>query len=194
MNSTQATQAELLDLLQTNSLQLRAQACQRLATIGDKTAIPVLASFLADERLSDYARTALEIFEAPEAGAALRKALPGLRGSQLAGVVDSLGIRRDKEAVPALVALAKDPQRGPESGALAALGRIATPEAIAAISEALPTANGAKGHPVWHAALLAAHQLLRADKARAAELLTVLLAANPPRHVASAAEALRKQA
>lgn len=193
MNADQATQAELLDLLKTNSLQSQAQACQRLAIIGDKTAIPVLASLLDDERLGDYARTALEIFEAPEAGAALRKALTELKGSALAGVVDSLAIRRDREAVPALIALANDPQRGPESGALTALGRIATPEAVAAIVAALPAANGAKRHPVWHASLLAASQLLREDQARAAGLLDALLAANPPRHVARAANALRQQ-
>lgn len=195
MKLKQATQAELIALLATDApLQQKAQACQRLAIIGDKDAIPALAALLGDERLSDYARAGLEISKLPEAGAALRKALPSLKGSQLAGVVDSLGIRREKESVPLLVSLAKDPQRGAESGALPALGRIATPEAVAAITEALRTAGGAREHPVWHASLLAADQLIcEGNKEAAMNLLKALLEAKPPHHVSRAANALQKR-
>lgn len=196
MNSAIANQAEWIALLSTDGpLQQKAQACQRLAIAGNRDAIPVLAGLLRDERLSDYARSALEIWKLPEAGHALRQALPDLKGAQLAGVVDSLGIRREKESVPALVALAKDPERGPGSGALLALGKIASPEAVAAIVEALPGAGGAKDHPAWHGALRAARELLReGDKARVAPLLGALLAAQPPRHIREAAEALQPRA
>ncbi len=77
----------------------RAKACQRLAVIGDKTAVPALAPLLTDPQLSHYARTALETNPDPSASDALRAALGKVKGLQLVGVINSLGKRRDKRAI-----------------------------------------------------------------------------------------------
>jgi hypothetical protein len=43
----------------------KARACQRLAAVGGKEAVPVLAGLLADENLAAYARSALEAIADP---------------------------------------------------------------------------------------------------------------------------------
>ena len=70
--------------------------------------MPALAALLGDEKLADYARSALEIIADPAAGDALKKSLPALKGPLLAGAIDSLGVRREASAVPDLETLAKD--------------------------------------------------------------------------------------
>src|SRR5690349_7113621 len=42
------------------SVYAKAKACQRLAVVGDKTAVPALAALLPNPQLSHYARIALE--------------------------------------------------------------------------------------------------------------------------------------
>ncbi|MCU0872392.1 MAG: hypothetical protein MUE50_08600, partial [Pirellulaceae bacterium] len=105
----------------------KARACQQLTALGDKESVPALAALLADERLASHARSALEMIADPSAAAALRESLGRLQGKLLAGVVNSLGVRRDAEAVGALQKLATDRSSGVADEALMALGRIATP-------------------------------------------------------------------
>jgi HEAT repeat protein len=108
----------------------KATACRKLAALGDKEAVPAVAALLDDEKLSCYARWALEATADPGAGAVLRDALGRLHGKRLAGVVNSLGVRRDAAAARALGKLARDRASGVADEALEALGRIATPEAL----------------------------------------------------------------
>lgn len=192
MNIHQATQAELVSLISSDApFPRKAVACERLAVIGDKDSVQALAGLLGDEKLSDFARIALQALPFPEAGRALREALSTTKGPALAGVVNSLACRQDIEAVPAILALAKQP----ESGALPALARLATPDALAAICDALKQTSGVKDHPVWQAVLeAAARQIAGSHKPKAAELLTSLLAAKPPMPIASAANQLLERA
>jgi HEAT repeat protein len=67
----------------------KAQACQRLAEVGTAEAVPALASLLADEHLSAYARTGLEAIPDPSAAEALCAALTTLKGAQLVGAINS---------------------------------------------------------------------------------------------------------
>jgi HEAT repeat protein len=119
----------LVALLQDSgaSMYARAKACQRLAVIGDKTAVAALAPLLADPRLSHYARTALEPIPDRSADEALRGALGKVKGPQRIGVIASIGIRRDAHAVVALEKLRHDAD--PEVGRAAdsALARIRPP-------------------------------------------------------------------
>jgi HEAT repeat protein len=77
----------------------RAKACQRLAVVGDKSAVPALAALLTDPQLSHYARTGLETNPDPSASDALRAALGKVKGAQLVGVISSIGKRRDRRAI-----------------------------------------------------------------------------------------------
>ncbi len=167
----------------------KTRACQQLSVSGDPTAVPALAALLGDEKLSDYARLGLENIKDPTAGAALRGALPKLKGKPLAGVVDSLAVRRDAAAVPELIAVVRDPSRGAAEVALSALGRIATDEAVAAIRATLAEGPANLRIPAAHAALAAAEQLVKQGKGDAANaLLEKVRAADMPPHLREAAE------
>ena len=70
-----------------------------LAIVGDQSAVPALAELLADEKLSAYARDALEAIPGSAPDAALREALSQLEGERLIDVLGSVGVRRDAEAI-----------------------------------------------------------------------------------------------
>ena len=105
----------------------KAKACQRLGVVGDASAVPALAALLGDETLSHYARTALEPNSSPEADAALRNALPKLKGDLLIGVINSIGRRKDPKALDALAKLRHGDSLTVTQAAEAAIGRIRSP-------------------------------------------------------------------
>jgi HEAT repeat protein len=107
--------------------------CRWLAVVGSAECVPAVAELLTDEDLSHPARMALEPLKHPAAGAALRAALPKVKGRLLAGVISSIGVRRDAEAVETLARLARDPDPMVAGAALSALGEIATDEAVRAL-------------------------------------------------------------
>jgi HEAT repeat protein len=115
----------------------KAKACQRLAVIGGKDAIPALAALLPDETLNVYARSGLEGISDPAADAALREAAGKLQGRQLVGVLSSIGQRKDAAAVGLLKGLLLNADKAVASAAAGALGRIGTSEAAGVLKEAL---------------------------------------------------------
>jgi HEAT repeat protein len=106
------------------SVYAKAKAAQRLAIVGDATAVPSLAPLLADEKLSTYDRGALETIPAAAASAALRASLKTLKGNLLIGVIHSLAARRDTAAIPDLAILLRSTETPVVMAASAALGRI----------------------------------------------------------------------
>src|SRR5262249_50819284 len=90
-----AEESELIATLQSNAAGAPQKwaACQQLRLTGTARAVPALAGLLADERMSQAARHALEGLPYPEAVAALRDALPKTSGLLKAGIIDSLGWR-----------------------------------------------------------------------------------------------------
>jgi HEAT repeat protein len=152
---------ELVAVLQSQaSLFEKARACQQLGEIGTAEAVPSLAQLLGDEHLSAYARSGLEGIPDPAAAAALRTALGTVKGRLLAGVVNSLGVLRDSQAVAALRALAEDPASGVSSEALLALGRIANGQCIAILRHNLAAGPEALRADAAAACLLAAEKQL----------------------------------
>src|SRR5580698_1913701 len=85
-----------------HSLAEKDAACSRLKWIGTARCVPALAALLTDEQLSHSARYALESMSGPEAEAALLQALVKASGSNQIGVINSLAVRRDTVAVPAV--------------------------------------------------------------------------------------------
>ena len=172
-------------------LHAKAVACQQLAITGGPDAVPALAALLGDEKLADYARTALEIIADRAAGDALKKSLPALKGPLLAGAIDSLGVRREASAVPDLETLAKDTARGAAAEALAALGKIANEPALAVLVSTLGSGPAELRLPAGHAALAAAQTLIREGKRDAARpLLEAIRSAPLPAHLIAAAAAM----
>lgn len=127
------TPAELVEILKNPQASTfeKAKACQRLAVVGTKDAVPALAALLSDEKLNCYARCGLEGIADPAADEALRDAATKLHGRQLVGVLDSIGQRRDAKAVEPLGKLLTDKDQSVASAAAGALGRVGTPEAAA---------------------------------------------------------------
>ncbi|MBL9200201.1 MAG: HEAT repeat domain-containing protein [Opitutaceae bacterium] len=170
---------ELLARLQPASpLAERARACQQLAIVGTPEAVPALAVLLADTQLGHYAREALEAMALPEADAALRAALGRLQGAQLVGAINSLGVRGDAAAVPALVKLADGADANSAAAALVGLARIGAPAAIAKVEGALA---GSRREAAAEAAIVAADRLLaRGQPADAAKLFDAVRASGIP--------------
>ena len=180
--------AALAVLASDAGLREKARACQELGDFGGPASVPALAALLGKEHLADYARSGLEGIKDPSAGEALRTALPTLEGRYLAGAVNSLGVRRDTAAVPALQKLALDPKRGAAEAAIASLGMIATPAAAKTLQTILVSGPAALRVPAAHAALVAAEQLVRDGNTTAARaVLNAVVQALPPGHVATAA-------
>jgi len=110
--------------------------CRYLGMVGSAKSVPALAELLTDPDLSHPARMALEPMAAPEAGAALRAALPKVEGKLRAGLLGSIGVRRDPEAVEAVARYIQDSDPWIAETALAALGQIGTPAAAKVLASA----------------------------------------------------------
>ena len=103
--------------------------------------IPAIAALLKDADLSHMARYALEAIGTADADSALRTALPATTGTQRIGIINSLGQRRDPQAIPALAALANaGDDEAAASAAMNALGNIGSQAALDALHEIKPPA------------------------------------------------------
>ena len=177
-------ESQLLAVLKSDAeLFEKAKACQRLAIIGTSKSVPVLAELLADNNLSHYARFGLESNPSSEVDKAFRKALGELKGRQLVGVINSVAVRKDTQAVDALVRAAGVDDDEVAAAAVSALGALATPESVAAIQRTL---NGKPSLRVTaaDACLTAADRLLTQKKnADAANVFAALRAAELPKHI-----------
>ncbi|MDD4269288.1 MAG: HEAT repeat domain-containing protein [Pirellulales bacterium] len=184
-----AEAAKLIGILQSDAEAFdKAKACQRLALVGGREAVPALAALLADEKLGTYARFGLEPIPDPSVDDALRSALGRLQGQLLVGVINSIGVRRDEKAVGALARLVDDsaPEVAPK--ALAALGQIASAEATEALKRAVAGDSAALRAAAADACLLAAERLVAEGKREeAARLCDAARAADVPGHLRAAA-------
>ena len=155
------TTQKLISVLRSNAgLLEKARACEQLGEVGTKEAVPPLAALLTDEHLAAYARTGLEGIPDLSAAAALREALPNVKGNLLLGVIHSLGALRDAKAVGALRKLAADPDSGIAGAALLALGHISNQESIAVLKQALSSSLPSSRESAAEACLLAAQRQL----------------------------------
>ena len=158
-------EASLIGILQSNAGAVeKCEACKQLRLVGTALSVPELAALLNEERVAQAARYALEGMPAPEAVAALREALRKTSGLLKAGVVDSLGWRRDTAAVPLLGPLLADPDATLASAAASALGKIGGPDSLAALEAAKAKAPPAVRPVVLEGLLACAEQRLAAGQ------------------------------
>jgi HEAT repeat protein len=186
---TAAEAAALAAVIRSNATLAQKQAaCKRLGEIGSKEQVGVLASLLADERLSHAARRGLEAIPDPSATDALRRALPGLKGKTLVGVLHSLGARRDPS--PAADVIARLGNADPQVAAAAAyaLGRIATPEAGRALVQSLSTSPGTVRPAIADGGLACAEAFVRGGRvSEAVSVYEAIRKAELPKHIRAAA-------
>jgi len=164
--SAKERELKLISILQSDAPPAeKAITCKRLAVYGTNDAIPALAPLLADKDLSSWARIALEAIPGPEADAALREAMGKTQGRLLVGVINSIGYRRDAQAVDGLVARLKDADMDVASAAAVALGCIGGDQATKALEQSLPGAPAKVRPAVAEGCILCAEKFIAAEKA-----------------------------
>lgn len=162
----------------------KAEACRTLRQVGTPAAAPALGRLLGDDKLSHYARYALENIPGPEVSAVLRAALSEVPKAHQPGVIASIGVRRDLEATEQLSAIMTGPDDDAALAAAAALGRIGTQDAARELrrySELSPTNRKVA---VGEGLLAACQHLVREGNPNfVAEVLTAISGSEWPEHI-----------
>jgi len=162
--------------------------CRQLSLIGGAPCVPALARLLADDKLSHMARYALERIPDEAAVQALRDALPKSDGLRKAGILHSLGTRRDVPSVAAIAPLLADQDAQIAAAAARALGAIGSVEAAKALGDFQPKAPEALRIAVADACLASAEHLLAdGKKSEAIAIYKSLGKLEQPKHVQVAA-------
>ncbi|MFM7740498.1 MAG: hypothetical protein ACKO9H_13915, partial [Planctomycetota bacterium] len=97
----QQSEQDLLAVLRSDAPKgEKAITCKKLAVYGSEASVSELAKLLPDPELSSWSRIALEAIPGSASKAALRDAASKVEGRTLIGVLNSIGVLRDGEAVP----------------------------------------------------------------------------------------------
>lgn len=187
---------KLIAILESPDAELKAKmdACRELGHLGTAKAVPALAALLGKEKLSHMARYGLEPIPDPSVDDALRKALGKLKGRALAGVVASVGVRRDAKAVPTLVRLLDADSADVTAAAARSLARIAAPEAVTALAGKMAAAPATVRMAVADACLECAERLVKDGRRREARpLYRAVRRAELPEHVKTAVPRRRRR-
>jgi len=154
-----AIEAKLLGLLEdpTATTDCKDWACRQLRQVGSERSVAALAPLLADKDLATVARWALQSIPGGKVDEALRNALVKLDGDLKAGVILTVGARRDRQAVSLLAPLAGDEDAEVAEAALYALGQIGGADALRAL-QAASVPEGLKRYR-FHALLLCAERM-----------------------------------
>jgi HEAT repeat protein len=143
-------------------------ACRALSVIGTGRSVAALAALLPDAELSGLARYALERIPDRAVDGALRDGLSVTSGVTKAGVINSLGIRRDEGSIKLMAGLLRDSDPIVVEAAALALGKIATPASARTLGQFRSEVPEAMRGTVEAAYLEAADRLLRGGNRRVA--------------------------
>ena len=164
---TLLNEGKLIEVLQKaeTSENDKVTACQNLGWCGTRVAIGPLTALLANEKpiLRHAARYGLEMIPDPAVEAAFCEAAGRLTGPALVGVLQSMGNRSNARSVSILSGRMSDGDKSVAAAAIHALGKLATPEAMAALKAGL-----GKDSCVAEAYLNGAGKIACADPAKAA--------------------------
>ncbi len=137
----------------------KAMACKHLAIHGSDAAVPDLAKLLSDAQFASWARIALEAIPGAVVDEALRKATDSLDGNLLVGTINSIGVRRDANAVDLLTTRLQDKDAEVASAAAVALGRIGNDSAAKSLRQSLASAPANVRSAVAEGCVLCAERL-----------------------------------
>ncbi|MEO2013786.1 MAG: HEAT repeat domain-containing protein [Fuerstiella sp.] len=159
----------------------KALACKKLAIHGSPAAVPDLAKLLPNPQLSSWARTSLEAIPGEASDQALLAASELLEGRLQIGMINSIGFRRNANAVDSLTAQLQNSDADVASAAAVALGHIGNAAATKSLQAALATAPANVRSAVAEGCVLCAEQLHSAGNAVAAtEIYDEVRAADVP--------------
>lgn len=159
----------------------KAIACRMLQQVGTEKCIPAVSALLRDETLSHYARLVLERLTCEAADQAMREALERAPAKVKAGLLGSLGERRDAKAVPVAGQLAQSDDPDVAAAAIRTLGRIGGTQAAQRLAALKP---GPVLVPVQMQAMVMCAASLSGDEA-AALCETVLAGTYSPSRIAA---------
>lgn len=91
-----------------STLAAKEFVCRMLAYIGSEKCLKTVVPLLNNAKTEHMARIALQSIAGEKVSAALRAALPNLTGVAKAGLIGTIGNRRDEGAVAALSAIKND--------------------------------------------------------------------------------------
>ncbi len=135
-----AVEKRLIQFLDSNAtLAAKDFICRYLAVIGSEASVPVLSKLIQEPATCEMSRYALEKIPGDAANKALREALAKVDEEHRAGVINSIGVRRDRKAVRLLIPLLDSPET--VDAAAAALARIGDREALDALFSAKTTGD-----------------------------------------------------
>ena len=137
---TRLCQAMVARLGPTTAPPARMWLLRQLERIGGAESVPRLTELLDDPvmRIRELVRRALQKNPAPAAGEALARVLArAVDPADRVALINAVGARREKAAIPHLDRLAQDADPAVSAAAVAALGDIGGAEAVAAL------------HPIW---------------------------------------------
>jgi HEAT repeat protein len=176
-------EAKLIAVLRSDAAPAeKAITCKRLSVYGTSEAVPALAPLLLDRELSSWARIALEAIPGPAADAALRDALDKAQGRVLIGVINSIAVRRDGQAVDGLAVKLKADEADVAAAAAVALGRIGGAQPAKILLQALSEAPAVVRPAMAEGCILCAEQYLGAGRPEeAVKLYDAVRQANLPR-------------
>lgn len=146
-----------------------------------------MAALLSDPHLSCYARFGMEPNPDPSVDDAFRAALPKLSGKLQIGVINSIGVRRDANAIDALAKLIGHGDPEIAQSAAASVGMIGGPRAAQVLRTALRQTQPPVFPVVARAMLLCAESVIAADRAHGLDLYRELSAETMPKPVRLAA-------
>jgi HEAT repeat protein len=177
------SESKLIEVLKSSAPpEEKAITCKKLAVYGSKACVPLLAPLLESPELNSWARIALEAIPDSACDDALRTALGKVQGRMLVGVINSIGHRRDAQAVSGLVPKLKDSDKTIACAAANALGNIGSDQAGQALEQALSSAPDAVRSEVAYGCVLCAERFLASGKAtQATHLYDLVRKANVPK-------------
>jgi HEAT repeat protein len=161
----------LTALQQAGSVAAREYICSKLVLIGSEQCVPAVGELLPHPLLSTAARTVIENLPSSLATKVLRDHLGKVTGLQKAGLICSLGARRDAGSASALEKLLKDEDASIAGAAAGALGEIGTVRAGRALVAFLKRALEPVRAKAAEAVLLCAERLLAAGREADARVL-----------------------
>jgi HEAT repeat protein len=142
----------------------KALACRSLQQIGTEKCVPAVSALLCDKILSHAARLVLEVSESPKASAALLAALPKADENLKAGIIMSLGTRKETTAIKAIAASLGSKDAGTAAAAMRSLAKIGGKQASACLAGA--TAPAALMPVLRESQIVCAESLDKADAAK----------------------------
>lgn len=181
----QQVESELAQILTDQAtFEAKRFVCTQLAIIGTAASVPATAKLLDRDDTVGIACLALATNPSAEAGEVLREALGRLKGEALAQVINTLGNRRDREAVSALIEFTRSGEPGAAGAAYLALGKIGTQPARTALAQARQRNDPAVADAVAAGSFLFAERLVAQNRRPGAiRIYDQLLASNQPGQV-----------